>query len=356
MPTLNSCLCPRSHCPIEAYGLAPLAPNLSPSLAIVDHQNIFNVDPQVKPIKQKKRSFEIERNRIIEEEVDKLLKAGYVIEIQYTKWLSNVVIVPKALRKWRMCTNFTNLNKVCPKDPYPLPRIDMLVTFTVGCALFSMMDAYQGYHQIFMAEEDRDMTSFVTKIGVYCYNVIRFDLKNAGVTYQRLVNTMFTDLIGVSIEVCIDDMLVKIKKKREHLMHLGKAFKIMRTYGMKLNPRKCMFGVHGGKFLGYMISEKGNEVNSEKIKAIMQLGSPKMIKEVQKLTVKIAALNRFIVRSADRNLPFFKVLWKMKDFTWTEECQRALKDLKAYLTTPPLLANPVVGETLYVYLPCRRMP
>ncbi|KAL0431952.1 UNVERIFIED_CONTAM: Retrovirus-related Pol polyprotein from transposon gypsy [Sesamum radiatum] len=119
----------------------------------------LNVDPMMPPVKQKKRSFGAERNRIIEEEVKKLLEAGYVSEVQYTDWLANVVVVPKAAGKWRMCTDFTDLNKACPKDPYLLPRIDLLVDSTAGYELFSMMDAYQGYHQIFMAEEDRIKTS-----------------------------------------------------------------------------------------------------------------------------------------------------------------------------------------------------
>ncbi|KAL0373262.1 UNVERIFIED_CONTAM: Retrovirus-related Pol polyprotein from transposon gypsy [Sesamum radiatum] len=151
----------------------------------------LNVDPMVRPVKQKKRSFRAERNRIIEEEVSKLREAGYVLEVQYTDWLANIVVVPKASGKWRMCTDFTDLNKACPKDPYPLPRIDLLVDSTAGYELFSMMDAYQGYHQIFMAEEDRIKTSFVTDRGIYCYNVMPFSLKNAGATYQRLVNRMF---------------------------------------------------------------------------------------------------------------------------------------------------------------------
>ncbi|KAL0434011.1 UNVERIFIED_CONTAM: Retrovirus-related Pol polyprotein from transposon gypsy [Sesamum latifolium] len=156
----------------------------------------LNVDPQAKPVKQKKRSLGSERNNVIEEEVSKLLKAGYVAEVQYTEWLSNMVIVPKAAGKWRMCTDFTDLNKACPNDPYPLPRIDLLEDSTAGCALFSTMDAYQSYHQIFMEEEDRDKTSFITDKGIYYYNVISFGLKNTGTTYQRLINRMFKDLIG----------------------------------------------------------------------------------------------------------------------------------------------------------------
>ncbi|KAL0413601.1 UNVERIFIED_CONTAM: Retrovirus-related Pol polyprotein from transposon gypsy [Sesamum radiatum] len=148
----------------------------------------LNVDPMMRPMKQKKKTFGAERNKIIEEEVKKLLEAGYVSEVQYTDWLANVVVVPKASGKWRMCTDFTDLNKACPKDPYPLPRIDLLVDSTAGYELFSMMDAYQGYHQIFMAEEDRIKTSFITDQGIYCYNVMPFGLKNAGATYQRLVN------------------------------------------------------------------------------------------------------------------------------------------------------------------------
>ncbi|KAL0413598.1 UNVERIFIED_CONTAM: hypothetical protein Sradi_1561500 [Sesamum radiatum] len=130
-----------------------------------------------------------------------------------------------------MCTD---LNKACPKNPYPLPRIDLLVDSTTTCELFTMMDAYHRYHQINMADEDR------------------------GATYQRLVNKMFKELIGISMKVYVDDILVKSRKSENHLLHLRQAFKVMRTYGMKLNPTKCTFGVRGGKFMGYMVSEKGN--------------------------------------------------------------------------------------------------
>ncbi|KAL2240957.1 UNVERIFIED_CONTAM: Retrovirus-related Pol polyprotein from transposon opus [Sesamum indicum] len=244
----------------------------------------LNVDPSMRPVQQKKRTFGEEKNAIIEGEVNKLLRAGYVSEVQYTDWLANVVVVPKPGGKWRMCTDFTDLNKACPKDPYPLPRIDVLVDSTAGYKIFSMMDAYQGYHQIYMATEDRIKTSFVTDRGIFCYNVMPFGLKNAGATYQRLVNKMFAQQIGKTMEVYVDDMLVKSHKPDEHLEHLKIAFAIMREHGMKLNPSKCTFGVAGGKFLGYMVSERGIEANPEKIEAILNLKSPTSIKEVQKLT------------------------------------------------------------------------
>ncbi|KAL0415580.1 UNVERIFIED_CONTAM: Retrovirus-related Pol polyprotein from transposon gypsy [Sesamum latifolium] len=255
----------------------------------------------------------------INPEVNKLLEAGYVSEVQYTEWLSHVVVVPKESGKWRMCTDFTDLNKACLKDPFPLPRIDLLVDSTAGCELFSMMDAYPGYHQILMAEEDRDKISFITENGIYCYNVIPFDLKNAGATYQCLVNKKFKSLIGVSMEVYVADMLVKSRKSEDHLEHLKQAFDVMRTYGMKLNPTKCTFEVGGGKFLGFMVRERGIEANPEKIEAIKNLASPKMMKET-------------------------------KGFEWNEECEQVLQDLKKYLTSPPLLANPKNDEPLYLYL------
>ncbi|KAL2235115.1 UNVERIFIED_CONTAM: Retrovirus-related Pol polyprotein from transposon [Sesamum indicum] len=310
----------------------------------------LNVDPTVRPVQQRKRTFNNDKNDAIRQEVEKLLKAGYVSEVQYTSWLSNVVLVPKSSEKWRMCVDFTDLNKACPKDPYPLPRIDTMVDSTAGYELFSMMDAYQGYHQIQMAEEDRDKTSFVTDKGIYCYNMMPFGLKNAGATYQRLVNKMFGDLLGRTMEVYVDDMLVNSKRSQDHIEDLSQAFSIMRSHGMKLNPNKCTFGVTRGKFLGYMISERGIEANPEKIQAIMGLRSPSSIKEMQKLTGKIASLGRFISQSADRSLPFFKALRKPKSFAWTQECEQALQELKEYLTKPPLLANPKDGETLFLYL------
>ncbi|KAL2241009.1 UNVERIFIED_CONTAM: Retrovirus-related Pol polyprotein from transposon [Sesamum indicum] len=189
---------------------------------IVHH---LNVDPKARPVQQKKRSFGGDKNEIIRQEVEKLLRAGYVSEIQYTDWLSNVVLVPKSSGKWRMCVDFTDLNKACPKYPYPLPRIDLMVDSTAGFEMFSMMDAYQGYHQIHMAKEDRDKSSFVTEKGIYCYNMIPFGLKNAGATYQLLVNQMFGNLLGKTMEVYVDDMLVKSRRSQDHLEDLSQAIK-----------------------------------------------------------------------------------------------------------------------------------
>ena len=145
-------------------------------------------------------------------EVEKLLTAGFIREVYYPKWLANVVMVKKSNGKWRMCVDFTNLNCACPKDSFPLPRIDQLVDSTASHVLLTFMDAFSGYNQIRMSEEDQEKTAFVTSQGLYCYRVMPFGLKNAGATYQRLVNQMFSKQIEQNMKVYVDDMLVKSKK------------------------------------------------------------------------------------------------------------------------------------------------
>ena len=153
-----------------------------------------------------------------------------------------------------MCVDFTDLNRACSKDSFPLPRIDQLVDSTAGHKLLTFMDAFSGYNQIKMAEEDQEKIAFITSQGLYCYKVMPFGLKNAGATYQRLVNKMFSKQIGRNMEVYVDDMLVKSKEELTHLDDLRETFATLKQYQMKLNLGKCVFGVALGKFLGFMVS------------------------------------------------------------------------------------------------------
>ena len=157
-------------------------PGIDPSVIV--HR--LNVNPATSPIRQKKQVFAQERDKAIVEEVRKLLEAGFILEVYYPDWLANVVMVKKPNRKWRMCVDFTDLNRAYPKDRYPLRRIDTLVDSTAKHELLSFMDAFSGYNKIKMKEEDQDKTSFVTSQGLFCYKVMPFRLKNAGATYKRL--------------------------------------------------------------------------------------------------------------------------------------------------------------------------
>ncbi|XP_050242153.1 uncharacterized protein LOC126691124 [Quercus robur] len=183
---------------------------------------------------------------------------------------------------------------------YPLPRIDQLVDSTAGHKLLSFMDAFSGYNQIRMDEADQEKTSFVTSQGLFCYKVMPFGLKNAGATYQRLVNHMFRPQIGRNVEVYVDDMLVKSQDEGRHLDDLQETFETLRQYHMKLNPSKCAFGVSSGKFLGFMVSHRGIEANPDKIHAILDMKPPQNTKEIQSLTGRVAALNRFVSKATDK--------------------------------------------------------
>ena len=270
-----------------------------------------------RPVRQKRRCFNQERYEAINAEVEKLLKARFIREAKYPEWISNVVLVKKANGKWRMCVDFTDLNKACPKDSFPLPKIDQLVDSTAGHSLLSFMDAFSGYNQIPMDEQDEESTAFITNMGLFCYRVMPFGLKNAGATYQRLVNKIFKPLIGHTMEVYVDDMITKSKEPRDHVKHLEETFELLRKYEMKLNPEKCAFGVNSGKFLGFLVSHRGIEANPEKIRAVIDMKSPRTVKEVQSLTGKLAALNRFISRTTDKCHHFFQIIKKGRKMEWT---------------------------------------
>ena len=203
----------------------------------------------------------------------KLKKAGAIKKVFYPKWLAKTVVVKKKSRKWRVCVDFTNLNKVCPKDLLPMPRIDQLVDATAGHPRMSFLDAFQGYHQILLAADDQEKTTFVTPIGNYHYKVMPFGLKNAGSTYQRMMTRMFESQLGKSIEVYIDDMVVKSKVMFEHMGDLKDVFEILRRHKLRLNASKCSFGVGLGKFLGYMVTHRGDRGQSQSNQGCQQLAA-----------------------------------------------------------------------------------
>ncbi|XP_057456527.1 uncharacterized protein LOC130747570 [Lotus japonicus] len=209
-----------------------------------------------------------EKEKAIQQEVNKLLAADFIREIKYPTWLANLVMVKKANGKWRMCVDYTYLNKACPKYSYPLPSIDKLVDEASGNELLSLMDAYSGYHQIKMHPPDEDKTTFMTTRVNYCYQTMPFGLKNAGATYQRLMDRVFEGQVGRNMEFYVDDMIVKSVLGSSHHEDLTEAFGRLRKHNMRLNPEKFSFGIQGGKFLGFMITSRGIEINADKCKAI----------------------------------------------------------------------------------------
>ena len=204
-----------------------------------------------------------------------------------------------------------------------------------------------------MHPPDAEKTSFITPPpphGLFCYNVMPFGLKNVGGTYQRLVTKMFRPLLEKTMEVYIDDMLVKSKERLNHTTHLQEAFELLRAYGMKLNPTKCAFGLSAGLFLGFMMTQRGIEANPAQLQAILESPAPSSKKGIQQLTGRLSTLGRFISRSINRLKPFFTALKEANWAGWNEECDRDFTHIKQYLAKPPILASPDTDETLFVYL------
>ncbi|GJZ59337.1 reverse transcriptase domain-containing protein [Tanacetum coccineum] len=286
----------------------------------------LNIREGYSPARQKKRGQAPERTKAIQAEVQKLVEAGIMREVYYHDWLSNPVMVKKHDSSWRMYVDFTYLNKACPQDCYPLPKINWKVKSLCGYPFKCFLDAYKGYHQIQIVESDEEKTAFHISQEVYWYTKMPFSLKNASATYQRLVDKDFDSQVGQNIEVYIDDLVIKSHTEAEMLRDIDEMFRTLRKINMKLNPKKCVFGAVEGMFLGYVISLEGIKPCPKKTKAVLQLPSPRTIKEVQSLNGKLVSLNRFLSKSAEKSLPLFKTLKKYSkksDFHWTPEAEQA---------------------------------
>ncbi|XP_050211729.1 uncharacterized protein LOC126661890 [Mercurialis annua] len=228
-----------------------------------------------RPFRQSPRRMSKEVEELIREEINRLKEANFIREAKYTEWLSNIVPVMKKNGKLRVCVDFRNLNLATPKDEYLMPVADMLIDGAAGHNILSFLDAHSGYNQVPIHEADISKTTFRCPgpIGAYEWVVMPFGLKNAGATYQRTMNKMFEGL--ACLEVYIDDVVVKSPSNAAHLTDLKRGFKRIRTNGLKMNPLKCAFGVSAGNFLGFLVHQRGLEVDKNKAKAIINAKPPK---------------------------------------------------------------------------------
>jgi hypothetical protein len=211
------------------------------SRSIIEHG--LGIDPSVCPKKQRLRKMSDEKTEAAKAEVHRLLEANFIEPIAYPTWLANVVMVQKKSGKWRMCIDFTSLNKVCPKDNFLLPWIDKIVDSAAGCEVMSLLDCFSGYHQIYMKEDDKANTSFITPFGTYCFIRMPKGLKNAGSTISCLTKMVLEIQVGRNIFTYVDDIVVTSKNKEDHLADLVETFANMRDARLHLNPEKCVFGV-----------------------------------------------------------------------------------------------------------------
>ncbi|KAM2288393.1 hypothetical protein ACFXTI_029274 [Malus domestica] len=235
-----------------------------------------------------------------------------------------------------------------------MPMADLSIDAVAKHKVLSFMDGNAGYNQIKMAPEDIHKTAFRCPghMGAYEYLVMPLGLKNAGATYQRAMNTIFHNLIGHNMEVYIDDIVVKSKTEEQHLIDLRQALTRMRVHKLKMNPKKCAFGVRVGNFLGFPVHQRGVEVDKNKSRAIMKSLSPTNKVQLQRLLRKINFLRRFIANLAGKIQPLTPLLRlkNKENFEWGPPHQKAFDSIKAYLTSPLVLVPPQIGKPLKLYI------
>ena len=319
---------------------------------LVEHE--LRIKPGCKPFRQPPRRFSIETQLGIKDELVRLLNVGFIRTARYVEWLANIVPVLKKNGALRICIDFRNLNLATPKDEYAMPLFDLLIDTAANHAILSFMDGHAGYNQIFIAEVDVHKTAFHCPgaLGTYEWLVMSFGLKNAGATYQRAMNAIFHDLIGTTVEVYIDDVVVKSKSRRTHLDDLRQAFLRIRRHHLKMNPAKYAFGVSADNFLGFLVHHRGIEIDENKARAILNAPPPTTKKQLQSLLGQINFLCRFIANSAGK-MKAFSTLLKLKDsdkFEWREEHHAAFTQIEVFLTKPHVLVPPRRDKPLKLYI------
>lgn len=201
-----------------------------------------------------------------------------------------------------------------------------------------------------MKESDQAATAFITPYGPFCFNTMPFGLKNAGATYQRMIQTCLEKQIGKIVEAYVDDVFIKTRHIESLIDDLRLAFDNLRTYDIKLNPEKCIFGVPAGKLLGFIVSNRGIEANPAKIRALSQLATPTDLKQYQKLAGCVAALSHFISRLGEKALPLYRLLRRTDHFEWTDAATAVLEEIKVLLASNPILAASNIGEPMLLYI------
>ena len=274
--------------------------------------------------------------KAVKEDLEKLLKAGFIELVDQVTWLSPIVVVPKKNGKLRICVDFRRLNAATKKDPYPLPFTDEVFDTVIGYAAYSFIDCFSGYHQVHIHVDDRYKTAFITEWGAYVWVVMPFGLKNAPPTYQRIVNQIFKDYLNDSMKLFLDDFSV-YSDVATHLPKLCRIFERCRQYGVSLNPDKCIFYVPSGVILGYIVCQAGKFPDPKKIEALVNMPPPKNVKAIQTFN-GLAQFNRcFIKDYAGIMESITRLTRKGEVFDWTTKCESAYQYIETRYQNAPIL-------------------
>lgn len=274
----------------------------------------LNVELGAKPVAQPARVFHTNVEEQIRKEVQRLLAARFIKPIQHPRWLSNIVSMKKKNGQIWCCVDFRNLNRVCPKDEFLLPNMDLLIDSASVNAIFSFMDKFSGYNQIWMALRDAKKTSFKTPIRNFYYTMMPFGLKNASATYQHTMTAIFHHMMHRDIEDYVEDTMVKSRKRENHVKVLRKVFERCILFKLRMNPLKFSFEVSAIKFLGFLVHSRGIDVDLAKATVIAIMKPLATIKELKSFLGKVSYIRRFIPYLASITLIFTKLLKKGQGF------------------------------------------
>ncbi|MCO5577322.1 hypothetical protein L7F22_031150 [Adiantum nelumboides] len=322
------------------------------------YKDLKGVDPKVcqhtihlkegaKPKKHRPYTYNETFAKKVKEEIDKLLEAKFIYEIEHTEWVSPIVVVPKKNGKLRVCVNLKQVNAVTIRDNYPLPITDHVLERVAGKEAYSFLDGFSGYNQVSIALEDQHKTAFATEWGIFAYRVMAFGLTNAPATFQRLMAHAFKQYLRDFLEIFMDDLCVHSKQRFEHIDHLVKVFVQCQIYKICLNPDKYKFMVRQGKILGHIVSKHGISTDMDKIKVIVDLPIPISPRQVQVFMGHCGYYRRFIYMYAEIARPLYGLL---VNFEWTPDCTSSFEKLKKALTSAPILRVPVYDKIFHVHI------
>lgn len=282
-------------------------------------------------------------------EVMKLIESSIIYPIKHTSWVSNLVPVRKKNGELRLYVDFRDLNRASLKDRHPLPSMEQILRYVSGSERYSLLDGYSGYNQILVKEEDQFKTTFTTKWGTMAYRKIPFGLSNVGATFQKEMEMEFNNLMYQFVLVYLDDITIYSKKVVDHLSHLRQIFECCREFGVSLNPKKCVFVMHEGKLLGYIISKQGVTVDPERVASILELPLPYHKKGLQSFIGRINFVRHFLPNIVDLLKPLIAMLKKNTIFSWTKEAKNSFQAIKEALTTAPALMNLDFSKDFILY-------
>ena len=297
-----------------------------------------------RPIRQQLRRYPPAHLQAIDEHLNDML-AQDIIEPAASPWASNIVLAKKKDGSLRCCIDFRQVNDITRKDGYPLPRTDQCINAMNGSCWFSTFDLRSGFHQVALSKDDADKTAFITRRGMFRFKTMPFGLCNAVATFQRLMDLALT---GLNYDICLaylDDIILHSKTLEEHLQRLEVLLQRLQEVNLKLKPSKCSLMQKSVVFLGHVISSEGVATDPEKIKLVAEWPTPTNMKQLRSWIGLTGYYRKFVKGYSHIAGPLNRLMKKDQPFNWTEDCQKAFDDLKAALTSPPVLALPNDEDT-----------